>query len=84
MMPVDGFCALLATCVLFQFTGAIPIDMFYLFGTMNGDAALRKGFMERSERIRVTDGFNFLGSRFYNVWVSDMYIYKYYFRYRIF
>ena len=68
MMYAAIVCSLLATCVLFA--GAVPIDMFYPFRPQNGDRALRKGFMERSERIRMNGGFNFLGSRFYNVWVS--------------
>lgn len=67
MMYVVTVCGLLAACVLS--TGAVPIDMFYAFGPQHGDKVLRKGFMERSERIRVVGGFSFLGSRFYNVWV---------------
>ena len=60
-----------ATCVVLA--GAIPIDMFYSFGPKHGDRALAKGFMERSERIKIEGGFNYLGSRFYNVWVSKSY-----------
>lgn len=63
-----------ATCVVLA--GAIPIDMFYPFGPKHGDSALEKGFMERSEPLRVEGGFNYLGSRFYNVWVSKIASYK--------
>lgn len=68
MLRLAIVCCLLDICVLFA--GAIPIDLFYPFGPRNGDEALPKGFMERSKRIRVEGGFNFLGSRFYNVWVK--------------
>ena len=69
-MGVVSLCGLLATCIVLA--GAIPLDMFYPFGPQNGDTALKKGFMERSERLRVHGGFDFLGSRFYNVWVSSI------------
>lgn len=69
MLRVAIVCCLLDICVLFA--GAIPIDMFYPFGLRNGDEALPKGFMERSKRIKVEGGLNFLGSRFYNAWVSN-------------
>ena len=69
MMHVKIVCAFLSTCSCVL---AIPIDMFYSFGVQSGDKTLLKGFMERSERIRVEGGFNFLGSRFYNVYVSDI------------
>jgi len=58
--------------VLFiTFTAAVPIDKFYNFGVPHGDTALPKGFLERSDRIRLRDGFNFLGDRIYNIWVSE-------------
>ena len=61
-----------ATCTCVVLAEAIPIDMFYPFGPKHGDRALAKGFVERSERLRVEEGFNYLGSRFYNVWVSNI------------
>ena len=60
-----------SSLLLFEVTAAVPIDMFYNFGLFHGDKALPKGFMERSERIRLKGGFKFLGDRIYNIWVSS-------------
>ncbi|XP_065894488.1 nidogen-1-like isoform X3 [Dysidea avara] len=59
-----------SSLLLFEVTAAVPIDMFYNFGLFHGDKALPKGFMERSERIRLKGGFKFLGDRIYNIWVT--------------
>jgi len=62
-----------SSVLLFASTAvAVPIDMFYNFGLHHGDKALPEGFMERSERIRLKGGFNFLGDRIYNIWVSSL------------
>jgi len=60
-----------SSVLFFAFAAAVPIDKFYHFGLPNGDTALPKGFMERSDRIRLIDGFQFLGERIYNIWVSS-------------
>jgi len=60
-----------SSVLLFAFAAAVPIDKFYNFGLPHGDTALLKGFMERSDRIRLKDGFNYLGERIYNIWVSS-------------
>jgi len=58
-----------SSVLLVAFTAA---DKFYNFGVPHGDIALPKGFLERSDRIRLRDGCNFLGDRIYYIWVSPL------------